>query len=347
MKRAVLGLSVLSMVALVGGCDDGGVSLVTMGPPAGSPKTQYIVSKLTVPASRTTFAYDLNGDGNPDNQLGNILVALKAQMLDTQMAVDDAFAGGQIVILVDEVSTDPNFKTDTAAASNIYVGNQTPKGPDMGFLAPDLTGNGMFTINNMIGQGNFLGRITNSVFNSNSPVTAKTPVQVSIKIPLVANADPVELAVTGAHLSFTRSGTGLVKGQLNGAMTKMDVETKIIPNIAKLLDQRVFAAPTDMTNKQTLMIFDTGGKADPACGTACKNPTGTLRYDGSAAPMCAVASDGRIDLCEVSTNSIIVGVLNPDVQLFQDGVYNPSPANKMKDSLSLGIGFEAVKATFQ
>jgi hypothetical protein len=336
----------LSCAVLGVGCDDStSISNVTMGPPAGSPKAQYVVSKLIAPTSRTTFALDLNGDGKPDNQLGNILAALKAQMLDTQMSIDQAMAAGDIVILIDQTSVDPMFKTDTAAASTIYVGKSTPKGMDMGNVPLDLTGNGVFMVDTMVGMGNFLGRIVNYAFNSNSPVTAKVPVNVTITFPFAGSA-PLNINVTGAHLQYTRMGTGLVMGQVNGAMKKSDVDNTIIPTVATLLDQRVTANPLDSMNKQTLMIFDTGGKADPACGTTCANPAGATRGDGTPAPMCAKQGDGHIDLCEVSTNSIITGVLNPDVQLFQNGVYAPNPANTMKDSLSLGIAFEAVQAKF-
>jgi hypothetical protein len=64
--------------------------------------------------------------------------------------------------------------------------------------------------------------------------------------------------------------------------------------------------------------------------------------------MCAKKGDGKIDLCEVSTNSIIVNALDPDVQMFSDDglTYHPSSDNTHRDSLSLGVAFTAVKAKF-
>ena len=57
--------------------------------------------------------------------------------------------------------------------------------------------------------------------------------------------------------------------------------------------------------------------------------------------------DGMVGVCEVSGNSIIKNVLNPDVQMFDSaGNYHPNPANTNQVSLSLGLGFTAVKATF-
>jgi hypothetical protein len=339
----------LGLICLVAACSDStSASNVNMGPPAGSPKAQYVVSKLIAPTSRLTYGYPLLGGDKLFNQLGNIIAALNANKIDTQMSIDKAMAGGDIIILIDETSIDPAFKSDQAAASTVYVGNTTPVGMDMGNAPPDLTGNGMFTINSKVGMGSFLGRIANGTFNSNSPFTAKVPVTVTITFPL-AGSSPLQLSVSAAHLQYTRVGDGLMTGQINGAMKKDDVTNTIVPTVATLVDQRVVAAPTDPQNQQTLMLFDTGGTADPAdgCPNSCFNPPGTLRSDMTPAPMCAVKMDGRVDLCEVSTNSIIKGVLNPDVQLYQNGVYAPNPANDMKDSLSLGVGFEAVKATFQ
>jgi hypothetical protein len=69
---------------------------------------------------------------------------------------------------------------------------------------------------------------------------------------------------------------------------------------------------------------------------------------GADAGTCAQAGDGVISTCEVATNSIIKNILAPDVQMFSnDGLtYAPNPANTHKDSLSVGVGFTAVKATF-
>jgi hypothetical protein len=117
---------------------------------------------------------------------------------------------------------------------------------------------------------------------------------------------------------------GLMAGQINGAIKNTDVQNNIIPNVAMLLDQRVTANPTGSTEKQILQIFDIGCDGMP-------------QYKG----------DGHIEVCEVADNSIIKNVLNPDVQMFDaNGNYHPNPANTMRDSLSLGLGFAGVKASY-
>jgi hypothetical protein len=127
-------------------------------------------------------------------------------------------------------------------------------------------------------------------------------------------------------------------GQLNGFISNSDVQTKLIPAIAASYTAMVSADPGSIQSMQILTIFDNGGTADPACSGVCKNP------DGS----CAVSGDKVVSSCEVASNSIIKNVLNPDVQMFSNGgtVYAPNPANTQRDSLSIGLGFAATKASF-
>ena len=98
---------------------------------------------------------------------------------------------------------------------------------------------------------------------------------------------------------------------------------------------------------QIASLFDTGGKADSSCTTGgCKNPT---TGDGTRKGMCASATDNIVDVCEVSTNTLVQSLLAPDVQLFDStGAYKPNKdkTTAVKDSLSVGLGFTAVGATF-
>jgi len=160
-------------------------------------------------------------------------------------------------------------------------------------------------------------------------------VTAHVMIPLFG---PVPVDLVGARITYVRSGTGAIMGQLNGAIRNSDVQAKVIPNVADALNQKITSDPSSSTTMQLLSIFDTGGKADPACvaGT-CKNP------DGS----CAVKGDNVISICEVSTDGLIQNVLAPDVQMFDAaGNYHPNPNNTNKDSLSVAFGFTAVRASF-
>ena len=51
--------------------------------------------------------------------------------------------------------------------------------------------------------------------------------------------------------------------------------------------------------------------------------------------------------CCVRQNSIIMNVLAPDIQVYDaNGNYAPNAHNATKDSLSIGIGYTAVQASF-
>ena len=309
------------------------VTTVSMANPA-----KYVANALLVPMTRSDYSIDLNGDGKLDNQLGNIIGALSAQNLNTQDGVDKSIASGGVVLLLTQTSADPSYMADDASGVTVNVGN-TITAPAM----PDFSGQGTFTVNGGVGAANFAGRISNGTYSSNSPVTTTHPVNATLQLPLVAGADPVTLSIIGAHITFRVAAGKIMNGQLHGAIKNSDVQGKIVPGVAKLLDGRVVADPTTSTNKQILMIFDNGGEADTtgACNGVCANPAG----DPTGA--CAKKGDGRVSICEVATNSIIKNVLNPDVQMFDAaGNYHPNAANDMKDSLSLGVGFTAVKASF-
>jgi hypothetical protein len=304
-----------------------------------------VTATVTVPTSRTDFSIDLNGDGRQDNQLGNIIGALIGQNLDVQMGVNDAVNSGQLIILATENSADATFKTDTCASTSLALGSLPA-----GTTKPDYTGMGTFTSNGSAG-GTLAGPITAGKFNSSSPVTTKSPVSVTIKLPLIAGADPITLDVQGAHLQYTRDSSGNVTGgQLHGVIPNSKVQSVIVPNVASLLTTKVNDPAGGATSGTINDIFNNGGTPDPSCSAGtCKNPDGTCATN-KATEMAANPSKPvwTISPCEVSTSGIIKNVLSPDVQMFAaDGTtWSPNADNKNKDSLSLGIGFTMVPAKF-
>jgi hypothetical protein len=338
MKRIIISLASTLWLGLpLGFAACGADSSGDCTPGAGGNSAKSVANAVMVPMQRQDYAIDLNGDGRVDNQLGNIIGALEGQMLHVQDGVNTSVMNGTLVLLLNENSADATYQSDGCAASTVNVGKSVT-------TPPKFDGSDSFMIDTGQQGGTFAGPIKAGKFSSAPPATTKKPVTLSIQLPLVSGAAPVTLKVNGAHLQFTRSSSGMVTGgQLNGAIKSDDVQMNIIPNVATLLTNRVMADPTSSTNMQILSIFDNGGKADAACGgTTCKNPS----Y-GSRPGMCAVAHDNIIDTCEVSTAGLIQNVLAPDVQMFDAaGNYAPNPNNTMKDSLSIGLAFTAVKASF-
>jgi hypothetical protein len=135
--------------------------------------------------------------------------------------------------------------------------------------------------------------------------------------------------VVGAHIQYTRGADGkLTGGQLNGAIKNVDVQGKLIPNVANALTTKIMndqnSGGLTATDMQILSIFDNGGKADPSCSAGtCKNPDGT----------CAVKGDNKIDVCEVSTAGLIQNVLAPDVQIVRCGRQLPPEPEQYQQGL--------------
>jgi hypothetical protein len=282
--------------------------------PGGGTHAKWFISSVTLPQSRADFSLDLNGDGKVDDQLGNIVGALMAQNVNLQTPVDQAIAGGTDVMLLDVASTDSSFTSDACAQTTFANG--------LDHAIPDIDGGTSFTIDSAIAKTVFTGPIATMKFSSQpEPYNQVTAQKLQIKLPMFGAG---VFTLWGAHLKWRYAGNNLVAGQINGALTNDDVQNKVMPAMAAALNAQVQADPGSSNSLQLLAIFDNGG-------------TGSCT---------ATANNGVIEVCEVSTNAIIKNVLAPDVQLFQNGVFQPSAQNSMKDSFSIGLGFTAAEASF-
>lgn len=331
MKRTVSLLSAFacSGALLLVGCGDSGPAECST--PSTGMSAKYRVTEFLVPSGPDKYGFDLNDPSgkDPDNQLGAIIQILKSNNLDTQAGVTEQVAMGKVNLLVGVSGAD--LTNDSCAGATIAVGEVSATPPP---ATP--TGNEMFTVMAGQQQGNFKGSIKAGVYTSNNPARATVPVELSLQLPLVTGAAPIDLKVTAGRITFTQMGDDLVMGQLNGAIKKSDVDNNIVPAVASLLDERVRMDPNGSTEAQIKNLFDNG----MGCTATDKNPTVAGMPDSTAAAM-----DGRIATCEVLNNQIIKNVLRADVDLFDaGGAYKPNPMNTDKDSLSLGIAFKAHKA---
>jgi hypothetical protein len=307
----------------------------------GTSRQQLVADTITLPQQRYDFAMDLNGDGTMDNQFGYIVGALASQAINMQMTLDTALANGTEVLLVEETANDPQFANDACAGSTLYKGNnQAPGSPP-------------YHIDPTVAAGVFTGTIASDAFSSTSPLMPPDT-QLTLYLPLFG-ARLTALPLHGAHLTYDFSGGKLIGGRINGAIRESDLQSSFIPDMVAGFNALAAAGGSSAT--QILALFDNGGDPNsPGCTTtrgcngtpvghpSCRNPTG---YGPPARQgKCADTCDNIIDICEVSTNAIIKASLALDVQLFQNGAYDPSPANTQKDSYSIGIAFTAVPTTF-
>ena len=278
---------------------------------------RYAMNNFTLPQTRTQLAIDLNGDGRLDNQLGNIIGVLASQGLSAQTTVDQSVARGDVVELLRLRTADATLTNDNPVPVVAYAGKPMAN--------PDFSGAGSFTVDNGVPAAPLNGTLAAAAYASEDPITTTKPVTLQLKLPLFAGGAPVPMILNGAHIQFTTSGAqgGLMAGQINGSIKDSDVQGLIVPAIAVTLTAQIQKDPNSAQSKQLESLFDTGG-----CGAA-------------------KANDGIVDACEVATNPIIMAVLAPDVQIYDNlGAYAPNKTNMMKDSLSVSIGFTAVRAQF-
>ena len=279
---------------------------------------KFVFSSMTLPTSHSEFAIDLNGDGIPDNQLGSLVSALSARGINSQDALDKSLTAGNLIELLAFQTSDQTLQNDLTAGVTLEGGKTQ--------AMPDFSGKGTFTVDGVKTTATLYGHLIGGKFSSNNPVTTLFPVAMTLRCSLLFVT--VNLPIKGAHIQFTSTHGAITSGEIQGSILANDLQTKVIPSIALGLNARVASDPGSVTAKQILTLFDTGN---------------CLNLDGSMAK----AKDRHIDTCEVADSAILKSQLLPDVQIYDDlGSYAPNPANTTKDSLSVGIAFTAVPASF-
>ena len=286
--------------------------------PTTGANTQWVVDAITIPTSASAanqVAFDLNGDGNPENQLGQFLAALQnagGAGLAIQAAMNGGIGSGAIVQLISFQSDDATLAKDAATAANWYTGQTTA-----GFTT------GAHVINAGIAAGSFVGSLSAHDYSSKNPATTSTPVAITLPIKLFAAGTTINLPLNGVHVQWFFSGTtGIANGELQGSIRVQDVNNFFIPELAQALNSQVQSDTASATARTIEALFDVGGCAG------------------------AVAGDGVINLCEVATSPLMQSLLAPDVHIYDGaGAYKPA-ATGAPNALSVGVGFTAVRTTF-
>jgi hypothetical protein len=290
--------------------------------PGGASTPGIVVPQTNTQAS--ALGCDLDNNGEVDNQLGKVLVTLKAasQNIDIQGSVNSAFMTGTIILLMDVLYQAPLDNTTTAGLKG-FLGMHDASD---GLTAPTFyMGNGKFTTQMATGSG-FGGEIHGGAGDFG-------PGEFTVMFPLVVDQPPLNAHLIHAHISGTFSATGIANGKLCGAVPADELKTTILPQVADLLSAQIKKGGA--TADTLAGLFDT----DHSCATdpACTSPT--------AAGTCHCISE-----MEIESNSIIKTLLNPDVDLdptktnpFATDMNDPTYKN---DGLSVGFGFNANGATF-
>jgi hypothetical protein len=249
----------------------------------------YLVNDVLLPTTSsqaTSYAIDVDGDGFPDNNIGQVLTALSTQGLDFQGSTDAAVASGSTVYLVGLRSTDAVFKNDPAAQATWCIGAPAATPPKF-----DGTDNPSCVDT----SGNFVAALSGGSFTSPAPATAPNPVSVDITLPI--GASNANLTVLNARLSFTiNAGGNISVGQINGSIPHDEMLIVFSPAVATACNASIQSDPSAGLSTSCIAIFDTGCTGSPAD-----------------------SGDGLIEVCEVTENAIFHALLAPDVQVDDGG----------------------------
>ncbi len=346
-KRApyVLALVMAAVTAACGGgsSDDDDDDDVVIDP-AGTDHF-YVVDRLLLPTTATQAnQYGLNLDGDeqnrPDNALGQILSTLASQSSDVSLqdSIDAQIDTGGIILLSRFKAT--ALTTATGVGSWIYLGDQATPAPCVDetdtVCRLHLDGNASFTLDAASpDNAKTKGQIVGGMYTGG-------PGTVTIQIALTEGSDQaVSLNLIGARMSTsvtdTAVGTAGSPGKLGGAITDEDLHNDVLPALHDILTDNING---DCTGTTTGM---------PPCGCD-EGATGQTLLDLfdelPDRPGTEPDGDCVVDFEELENNSLISSLLAPDVDLLDaDGNFNPRD-DGVKDSLSLGIAFTGVNATF-
>lgn len=281
---------------------------VLVGQPAFAASRGHAVNQLLLPttnAQANARAIDHDGDGQPENQFGSVLAVMIQNLdFDIPSATQQSVLAGSIVHLVEVRSADPAFANDAAAEAIWYVGLPTA-------APPAFNGTDLFSFDPARDPTRFVAPLTNGLFVSANPVTARPPALLEVGIRVGSRV--VTLPLWGARIAFTAGANGLSAGQVNGAISKAEIDTVFVPSLALAFNEIVQADPQSDRARTLLNVFD-------------KAPT-----------------DGSISVSEVATHPLIASLLEPDLDLFDaNGNYAPNPGGTGGDSLSFGFGFTAI-----
>jgi hypothetical protein len=225
---------------------------------------RFAVDKLLMPAGKT-YADDLDGDGKRDNQLGAILSVL-AYEKDTVQDPSDQIAAGAIASVLEVSSDRPGARYGDGAGGD-FVG-----------------GTGMFT--------------------SNRTRWTHHPASMTVRLPVFADADPLDIPLVGVEIDLAADGDGW-SGTLRGAILRDDVLPLVISGTRQML---------------------TNNPAD----------------HGTYFDLLDVNHDGVLSDDEIGANSILTNLYAPDVDLYDNDNHWHPGYDTILDALSVAFAFHAV-----
>jgi hypothetical protein len=308
-----LALPLVCSLAWIAACGDAAAPRVgTTGraEDASAVVTQWVVSKLVVPASASQavkiYGCDF-GSGKPANKIGSRLSIETALGFDVRAGVDDAFNAGEAITLL-ELTT----RADGTAALRSLLG--THEASD-GLTAPQFyAGGGHFKAQD---AGASVGGTI-----SDTGMAAFTEGSFEVQFPLFGAA--------AAPTSVVQLGVALVRATLTDA----GIDNAHVCGAVPAADLIRMAAD----------FFSAQAKQNPA-GTLVKlvDADHSCAHDAACTPHAAGACHCVTEQ-EIVQNKVLASALAPDVDVTKAD--SPFDRHDKKESLSFGFGLRAREAEF-
>lgn len=295
-RQSTLGAALLAAVTVIGAASGAGAQSL--------PQHSYVSDTILLPATNTeaaTYGRNLDGVAGRDNALGTFFALLAAQGLDLVSLNSSSISSGELLML--HTLRADSFANTRNATWQVRYSDPVPD--------PDLTGSGTFTPSPAMPRSSRLpARIKDRHVKTSQGIVPAV---------LDLGAGPITLNVTKAVLSATCSRSACTGGRLNGAVTKAQVDTVLVPALVQLFQP----------------IVDRDCPVAPTCTDGSMGKTLEDLFDAD--------QDGTITTEELLGNSLVQAVLAPDLDL-QNAKGAPGH-DGVADALSFGLGFSAVRAT--
>lgn len=270
----------------------------------------YVTSAMHLPVDEDEadeLGFDLDDDGEVDNQFSNILLALLQATgggaFNPGAMIEPMIAEGSLVQLHSVRADD--LVDDPTASWRLLVGDDAS--------APDFSGTGEFTVAADSPMDSILdGTIATDVY-------AGGPGTVEIELPLLGLA-PIRFPLAGARLEAESTGGGW-DCRIGGGIAQQTLDDVVAPQMVDSMNEMIAESSAPGTVGETLLgLFDEDGD-------------GTITIDEY------LANDLVLTLFRTDVDLID----DPD----GDGVGEYAPGvDGIRDHLSLGVGFTAVGAVF-
>lgn len=278
--------------------------------PGGGAHHHFVIDELSWPAhvgEARDYAFDVDGDGDVENQLGELPYRL-SQLFSFVSTHHYQISRGELLLLADLHTKDPIAADD--ASFTLFVGKDPmPSACTAGTCGGHLTGTASFAIAGSPRETPLRGSIVQRTFVGER---GALPVQFSI-----FESSPITVTLRGAQAKLFIPSLGGLSGTIGGAVLETDVTSKIYPAIQQGLT-RLIARDCALP------------RVPPTCG--CSNPSSeghlAIGFFDTAPNDCSVTSD------EIASSAFGESLLS-DVGI--DG----------QRAISVAFALTAVEATFR